>query len=93
MQSLVDAGLTRADVLRSATLEAANYLRGPGRFGEIREGALEAEFATAPPMPPEAGARSDFLSDSGSAASVTSGRSDDGTMVTAAMRDNAGRIR
>ncbi|MDE0365686.1 MAG: amidohydrolase family protein [Gammaproteobacteria bacterium] len=138
MQSLVDAGLTRADVLRSATLEAANYLGEPGRFGEIREGAaadlilvdgnpledlealrfprgvmraglwytraeldgvleelaakteaVEAEFAAAPPMPPGAGARSDFLSDAGGAASIASSRSGDGTVVTAAIRDDA----
>ena len=137
MQSLVDAGLTRADVLRSATLEAANYLGETGRFGEIREGAVadlilvdgnpledlealrfprgvmraglwhtreeldamleelaakteaaEAEFAAAPPMPPQAGARSDFLSDSGDAASIASSRSGDGTVVTAAIRDS-----
>ncbi len=138
MQSLVDAGLTRADVLRSATLEAANHLGEPGRFGEIREGAVadlilvdgnpledlealrfprgvmragvwytreeldgmleelaakteavEAEFAAAPPIPPEAGARSDFLGDSGGAASIASNRSGEGTVVTAAIRDDA----
>ena len=137
MQSLAEAGLTKADVLRSATLEAANYLGEPGEFGEVTEGAVadlilvngnpledlqalrlpqgvmraglwytredldgmleelaaktaavEAEFETAQAMPPEAGARSDFLSESGGAASIASARTGDGTTLTAAIREN-----
>ncbi len=135
MQSLVDAGLTAADVLRSATIEAANYLGEPGGFGEVTEGAaadlilvssdplqdlealrlpdgvmragkwytrqelngmleelaattaaVEAEFESAPAIPPEAGARSDFLSDSGGAVSIASVQNGDETTVTAAIR-------
>ena len=138
MQSLVDAGMSQADVLRSATMEAANYLGEAGRFGEVREGAvadlilvdgnpledlealrfprgvmragvwhtreelnqmleelaaktaaLEAEFESMPPMPPEAGVRSDFLSDSGGALSIASAPLGEGTVVTAAIRENA----
>ena len=137
MQSLVDAGLTTADVLRSATIEAANYLGEPGEFGEVTEGAaadlilvrgnplqdlealrlpkgvmragkwytrqeldgmleelaattaaVEAEFESAPAIPPEAGARSDFLSDSGGAVSIASTRDGEESIVTAAIRDN-----
>ena len=137
MQALVDAGLTAADVLRSATIEAANYLGEPGGFGEVAEGAaadlilvsgnplqdlealrlpdgvmragrwytrqqldgmleelaattvaVEAEFESAPAIPPEAGTRSDFLGDSDGAVSIASVRNGDETAVTASIRGN-----
>ena len=50
----------------------------------------EKPRAAAPPLPPEAGVRSEFLSDSGGAASIASSRSGVATVVTAAIRHNAG---
>ena len=136
MESLVDAGLAVPDVLRAATLGAADYLGERGASGEVAAGAAadlilvdnnpledlgalrrpaavmragrlyeraeldgmleqlaaktaaaEAEFDAAPALSPAAGARADFLGDSGGAAAIASAPTDDGTRVTAAMRD------
>ncbi len=136
MESLVDAGLALPDVLRAATLGAADYLGERGASGEVVEGAAadlilvdanpledlgalrrpaavmragrfydrdeldgmlellaaktasaEAEFASLPLIPPEAGARADFLGESGGAAAIASAPTDDGTLVTAAIRE------
>ena len=136
MESLVAAGIAPLDVLRAATLGAADYLGERGAFGAVVEGAAadlilvdanpledlgalrrpagvmragtfydreeldgmleqlaaktasaEAEFASAPPIPPESGARADFLGESGGAATIASAPTDDGTLVTAAIRE------
>ncbi len=136
METLVETGLTILEVLRAATLGAADYLGERGTFGEVVEGAAadlilvdgnpledlgalrrlhgvmragtfhdranldalleqlaaktataEAEFDAAPPFPLEAGARSDFLDESGGAAAIASVATDDGTVVTAAIRE------
>ncbi|MYE81058.1 MAG: amidohydrolase family protein [Gammaproteobacteria bacterium] len=136
MEALVDAGLTTLDVLRAATLGAADFLGERGSFGEVVPGAVadlilvegnpleeldalrrpqgvmragtyydraeldamldglaaktaavEAEFDAAPPFAPEAGARSDFLGEAGGAAAIASAFTEEGTVVTAAIRD------
>lgn len=136
MEALVDAGIPALDVLRAATLGAADFLGERGTFGEVVEGAAadlilvqgnpledldalrrpqgvmragtyydrakldtmleqlaaetaaaEAEFDAAPAFALEAGARSDFLGDAGGAAAIASASTEDGTVVTAAIRD------
>ena len=136
MEALVEAGLTILEVLRAATLGAADYLGERGTFGEVVPGAAadlilvdgnpledlgalrrppgvmragtyhdradldamlerlaaktaaaEAEFDAAPPLPPEAGAPADFLGDAGGAATIASVATDDGAVVTAAIRE------
>ena len=136
METLVETGLTILEVLRAATLGAADYLGERGTFGEVVEGAAadlilvdgnpledlgalrrlhgvmragtfhdranldalleqlaaktaaaEAEFDAAPTLPPEAGAPADFLGDAGGAAAIASVSTDDGAVVTAAIRE------
>ena len=135
MEALVDAGLAPLDVLRAATLGAADYLGERGAMGEVVVGAVadlilvdsnpledlgalrsvqgvmragtfydraqlddllarleaktlraEAEFDGMPAFPLEAGARADFLGESGGAAAIASVGTEDGTVVTAAIR-------
>ena len=136
MESLVDAGLSRLDVLRAATLGAAEYLGERGASGEVVAGATadlilvdanpvedldvlrgpsgvmragtyydraaldgmlealaaktdhaEAQFDDMPAFPLEAGARADFLGDSGGALAIASAVEEGGTVVTAAIRE------